>query len=69
MPEIPNPVSTYPALALDFNRYDADGHIIELPIYTEMRPFWDFISPMRVFRMVCANFPVPSEISSVNEAF
>ena len=27
-----------------------------MPIYTEMRPFWAFISPMRVFRMVRAKF-------------
>lgn len=47
---------SYPASATDINRYDADGQIIELPIYTEMRPFWDFVSPMRVFRMVRAKF-------------
>ena len=27
-----------------------------MPIYTEMRPFWDFISPIRIFRMVRAKF-------------
>lgn len=46
----------YPASATDINQYDADGQIIELPIYTEMRPFWDFVSPMRVFRIVRAKF-------------
>lgn len=32
------------------------GIITEYPIYTEMRPFWSFISPIRVFRMIRAKF-------------
>ena len=47
---------SYPASALNINHKDADGQITEMPIYTEMRPFWAFISPMRVFRMVRAKF-------------
>ena len=42
----------YPASVHNINEYDADGKLIELPIYTEMRPFWDFISPIRVMRMI-----------------
>lgn len=47
---------SYPASAKDINRYDANGTLIEMPIYSEMRPFWDFISPIRIFRMVRAKF-------------
>ena len=47
---------SYPASAEDINKLDINGTIIEMPIYTEMRPFWDFISPIRIFRMVRAKF-------------
>ena len=30
--------------------------ILEYPIYTEMRPFWAFITPIRLFRIVRAAF-------------
>lgn len=33
-----------------------EDKIIEYPIYTEMRYFWSFISPLRIFRMVRAKF-------------
>ena len=46
----------YPASVRNINEYDADGKLIELPIYTEMRPFWDFVSVIRVFRMIRAKF-------------
>lgn len=46
----------YPASVHNINEYDAEGKLIELPIYTEMRPFWDFVTPMRVFRMIRAKF-------------
>ena len=36
--------------------YDANGLLTEMPIYTEMHPFWSFISPIRIFRMVRAKF-------------
>ena len=42
----------YSASVHNINEYDADGKLIELPIYTEMRPFWDFISPIRIMRMI-----------------
>ena len=42
----------YPASVHNINEYDAEGKLIELPIYTEMRPFWDFISPIRIMRMI-----------------
>jgi len=47
---------SYPASVHDINLLDPQGSIIEMPIYTEMRPFWAFISPMRIFRMVRAKF-------------
>ena len=46
----------YPASMHDINKRDDKGEIIEWPIYTEMRPFWDFVSVIRVFRMVRAKF-------------
>lgn len=46
----------YPASMLNINERDEKGQLIELPIYTEMRPFWDFITPMRMFRMIRAKF-------------
>ena len=47
---------SYQASSQDINIYDSNGKIIEMPIYTEMRPFWDFVSPIRIFRMVRAKF-------------
>lgn len=47
---------SYPASPEDINRFEANGALIEMPIYTEMRPFWSFISPIRIFRMVRAKF-------------
>ena len=46
----------YPASMRNINERDEKGELIELPIYTEMRPFWDFVTPMRVFRMIRAKF-------------
>ena len=46
----------YKASSEDINLYDANGFLIEMPIYTEMHPFWSFISPIRIFRMVRAKF-------------
>ncbi len=46
----------YPASAKDINERDEKGELMEMPIYTEMRPIWDFISPIRIFRMVRAKF-------------
>ena len=47
---------SYPASSQDINLFDSNGPIVEMPIYTEMRPFWDFVSPIRIFRMVRAKF-------------
>ena len=47
---------SYTASAEDINQYNPKGTITEMPIYTEMRPFWDFVSPIRIFRMVRAKF-------------
>jgi hypothetical protein len=49
-------ILAYPASNKDINIYDPEGRIIEYPIYTEMRYFWSFISPLRIFRMVRAKF-------------
>lgn len=46
----------YPASVRNINEYDAGGQLVEMPIYTEMRPFWDFVSVIRVFRMIRAKF-------------
>ena len=46
----------YPASVHNINEYDAEGQLVEMPIYTEMRPFWDFVSVIRVFRMIRAKF-------------
>ena len=46
----------YPAAVRNINEYDAEGKLVEMPIYTEMRPFWDFVSVIRVFRMIRAKF-------------
>lgn len=50
---------SYPADARNINHFapaDQSYVITEYPIYTEMRPFWSFISPIRVYRMVRAKF-------------
>ena len=46
----------YSASVRNINEYDAEGQLVEMPIYTEMRPFWDFVSVIRVFRMIRAKF-------------
>ena len=57
----------YPASVKNINERDEKGALIELPIYTEMRPFWDFVTPMRVFRMIRAKFHKHKH-SAANEA-
>ena len=50
---------SYPADVLNINHLAPEGQsgvITEYPIYTEMRPFWSFVSPIRIFRMVRAKF-------------
>ena len=50
---------SYPASCTDINLYAPIGQeavLTEYPIYTEMRPFWSFLTPIRVFRMVRARF-------------
>ena len=50
---------SYPADARNINHPappDQSDFITEYPIYTEMRPFWSFISPVRAYRMVRARF-------------
>ncbi len=44
----------YTASARNINDYDPAGAITELPIYTEMRPFYAFVSPIRLYRMLRA---------------
>ena len=47
---------SYPADQHNINLYDSNGLLTEYPIYTEMRYFWSFVTPIRVFRMVRAKF-------------
>ncbi len=50
---------SYPASSSDINLHAPIGQkavLTEYPIYTEMRPFWSFLTPIRVFRMVRARF-------------
>lgn len=50
---------SYPASASDINLVATEGQnevLTEYPIYTEMRPFWAFVTPIRMFRMVRAKF-------------
>lgn len=50
---------SYPASSANINHLAPAGQkrvITEYPIYTEMRPFWAFLSPMRAFRMMRAKF-------------
>lgn len=66
---------SYPADKNDINHRASPTQphtITEYPIYTEMRPFWSFISPIRFFRMVRAKFHrhkhnSPSHGPSTNE--
>ena len=46
----------YKANASDINVRDENGALMEFPIYTEMRYFWSFITPIRAFRMIRAKF-------------
>jgi hypothetical protein len=46
----------YKADASNINLQDVNGQLTEYPIYTEMRHFWSFITPIRLFRMVRAKF-------------
>ena len=48
---------SYPASGENINlmaHVGQDGVLTEYPIYTEMRPFWSFVTPIRVFRMARA---------------
>ena len=65
---------SYPADAQNINHYaptSQSATITEYPIYTEMKPFWAFITPIRIFRMIRAEFhhhkknTSPTEFSNV----
>lgn len=50
---------SYPASSTNINHRalgNQVGIITEYPIYTEMRPFWAFVSPIRFFRIMRAKF-------------
>lgn len=47
---------SYPASSSDINNYDKTGKLIEMPIYTELQPFWHFISLIRIYRMIRSKF-------------
>lgn len=60
---------SYPADSRDINHLapaSQSDFITEYPIYTEMRPFWSFISPVRVYRMVRARFHKHKRNSSLS---
>lgn len=46
----------YKASPQDINKKDEKGLLKEYPIYTELQPFWYFISWIRLFRMIRAKF-------------
>ena len=54
----------YPASRLDINHFDPQGKITEYPIYCEMRPFWSFLSVLRIFRMIRAKFHKHKHVAS-----
>ncbi len=47
---------SYKANSQNINLYDPDGALTEYPIYTEMRYFWSFVTPVRLYRMIRARF-------------
>ncbi len=47
---------SYKVNPLNINSYDPNGKLTEYPIYTEMRYFWSFITPVRLFRMIRTKF-------------
>ena len=54
-----NNLLSYPASSANINLFASEsqvGVLTEYPIYTEMRPFWSFVTPIRLFRMVRAKF-------------
>ena len=62
---------SYPASATDINFLAPDGQdgvLFEYPIYTEMRPFWTFVTPIRIFRMVRARFHRHKHSSSYTDS-
>ncbi len=58
---------SYSASCKDINYYDADGQLLEMPIYCEMRPFWQFVSVLRIFRMIRAKFHKHKQASGGSE--
>ena len=66
-------IYSYKVDANDINKYNGQGELTEYPIFTEMRYFWSFITPIRVFRMVRAKFhkhqlnSVESEVPKSND--
>ena len=62
---------SYPASSTDINLLAPDGQdgvLTEYPIYTEMRPFWTFVTPIRMFRMVRARFHRHKHSSSYTDS-
>lgn len=50
---------SYPASIVDINLHAQEGQkdiLTEYPIYTEMRSFWVFVTPIRLYRMIRAKF-------------
>ena len=66
---------SYTASEIDINIHDPQGIITEYPIYTEMRRFWSFITPLRIFRMLRAKLHkhkksgITTEVSKVANTY
>jgi hypothetical protein len=58
-------VFPYRASSEEICNHDKEGTIWEFPIYCEQRPAYDFISPVRIFRIIRARFHRHAE-SGVN---
>ena len=58
---------SYPASSLNINEKDNNGKLFEVPIYTEMRYFWSFITPIRIFRMIRAKFHKHKIVGRINK--
>jgi hypothetical protein len=72
-------IYAYKADNSNINFQNVNGELTEYPIYTEMRYFWSFITPIRLFRMIRAKFhkhtlntntsSIPQEKNTANLSF
>jgi hypothetical protein len=57
----------YKADCQNINAKNENGTLTEYPIYSEMRFFWHFVTPMRFFRMIRAKFYKHKQIENVSQ--